>query len=163
MVQVQQRSSPEGASAPSTPRVILLCRTCKNDLDIDLFSIKERQYRESYGHECRSCKKLRHADYYRRNILEIRDKTLTGHFLRKKLILDHYGRKCVCCEESNESFLTVDHINNDGSKQRKIYKNTYSYAVSNGFPVDLQILCYNCNMGKARNNGICPHKGVEIG
>jgi hypothetical protein len=28
----------------------------------------------------------------------------------------------------------------------------------NNFPRGYRILCYNCNCGRALNNGICPHK-----
>jgi hypothetical protein len=29
----------------------------------------------------------------------------------------------------------------------------------NGFPKGFQTLCMNCNWGKYRNGGQCPHKG----
>lgn len=80
-----------------------------------------------------------------------------------------YGNKCACCEESNPLFLTIDHINNDGYKLRprndqgryhslQFSGHYYRKIVKAGFPKDLQLLCWNCNCGKARNKGICPHK-----
>lgn len=82
----------------------------------------------------------------------------------KLLVFGHYGNKCQCCGEVQQEFLTIDHINNDGSKQRKQNRSQchiYRWIIKNGFPQDLQILCYNCNMGKARNRGMCPHKKVN--
>jgi hypothetical protein len=83
-----------------------------------------------------------------------------------EIIYNHYGNICACCGETNKKFLTVDHINNDGEKQRKNRnqgsKSTMSLArkIKRGkAPTDLQILCYNCNCGKQRNNGVCPHVG----
>jgi hypothetical protein len=78
-------------------------------------------------------------------------------------VLDHYGAKCACCGETNKGFLTIDHINNDGYKHRKaIFKRQtgtlYSWIKGQEFPADLQILCYNCNCGRAKHEGICPHK-----
>lgn len=60
-------------------------------------------------------------------------------------------------------FLTIDHVKNDGYKD-KIRGKRYSGAelmrkvIKEVFPDTYQILCFNCNCGKARNNGICPHK-----
>lgn len=36
----------------------------------------------------------------------------------------------------------------------------YEWIIRNNFPKDLQILCWNCNMGKNVNKGVCPHKVV---
>lgn len=84
-------------------------------------------------------------------------------------ILDHYSRACVCCGETNPQFLTLDHINNDGSKQRREMGNVgrggytyYKHVIDSGFPTDLQILCFNCNLGKNRNHGVCPHKAGAV-
>lgn len=89
---------------------------------------------------------------------------------RKKdveLIKDHYGRACMCCGETESAFLTLDHINDDGGKQRKEF-NTDTYLViarkhrkTGVWPDDLQVLCYNCNSGRYRNGGICPHKSSK--
>ena len=60
----------------------------------------------------------------------------------------------------------IDHINNDGNKQRKNGKytggtaNFYYWIKTNNYPTDLQVLCYNCNMAKAIYK-ICPHKQME--
>ena len=37
-------------------------------------------------------------------------------FLRR--VLDHYGRACSCCGETEPAFLTIDHVNNDGAEHR---------------------------------------------
>ena len=76
------------------------------------------------------------------------------------------GPMCACCGESNPFFLTIDHINNDGHVQRKQHKAAtalYSWLKARGYPPGYQVLCYNCNMGKARNGGICPHKSRQEG
>lgn len=77
----------------------------------------------------------------------------------KKLVFDHYGRKCECCDENNEAFLSIDHINGGGRKhRRKITEKICIWLVKNNFPKEFQVLCFNCNWGKYQNNGICPHK-----
>jgi hypothetical protein len=58
-------------------------------------------------------------------------------------------------------FLTVDHINNDGAEHRRKIGagicSLYWWLKKNHFPDGFQILCYNCNGARARNNGVCPH------
>lgn len=85
--------------------------------------------------------------------------TLILYNRNKELVYKHYGNKCKCCGETNPLFLSIDHINNDGSHHRKTFSISLStWLVHNNFPKDFQLLCYNCNMGKARNGGVCPHK-----
>lgn len=80
---------------------------------------------------------------------------------RKKVrarVLELYGNKCECCNEATEQFLTIDHINNDGKYDRqrsgcRIYGRLDSTERMEGY----RILCFNCNLGRAKNDGICPH------
>lgn len=89
---------------------------------------------------------------------------------RRSIVLRHYGNKCACCGEDNPIFLCIDHINNNGNEHRKeIWGNQdrggkqggkafIYWIIQHGFPDDLQILCFNCNMGKHLNGGVCPHQ-----
>jgi hypothetical protein len=90
----------------------------------------------------------------------------------KKNIIDHYGGECKCCGITNIKFLTIDHINNDGFKLKnrengKKVKNRgggylyYEKIIKNNYPSDLQILCFNCNIARQQNGGICPHKIIN--
>lgn len=81
--------------------------------------------------------------------------------LRKKVI-EHYGARCVCCNESNIGFLSIDHKNNDGAEHRRMIKKNCGsgfngWVIKNNFPDFLQVMCYNCNCGRQLNGGICPH------
>ncbi len=71
--------------------------------------------------------------------------------------------ECVCCHETIVGFLTLDHPNNDGAEHRKDLiggraGNIYQVLKKLGWPPGLQVMCYNCNCGRSRNGGICPHK-----
>jgi hypothetical protein len=61
-------------------------------------------------------------------------------------------------------FLTIDHINNDGAQHRRPSgrrmkgEKLTRWLILNNFPEGFQILCWNCNCGKSRNGGICPHQ-----
>ena len=76
---------------------------------------------------------------------------------RRLATLQHYGGACACCGESNEMFLVMDHVNDDGAVHRKEtgYKSVYVWLNSNGLPTGFQVLCHNCNYAKSR--GGCPH------
>ena len=78
---------------------------------------------------------------------------------KKKLVFEHYGKKCICCGETEMTFLTIDHIEGGGEKHRKkIGRKINDWLVKNNFPEGFQTLCFNCNWGKHINGGICPHK-----
>jgi len=94
--------------------------------------------------------------------------------LRRKLqqikqeVFAGYGNKCACCGETRQWTFQLDHVYNNGAEHRrslnngKSHRNThkmYQWAVSNKFPNSLQILCANCNFGKALSaTGQCPHE-----
>ena len=84
-----------------------------------------------------------------------------------QLILEAYGRKCSCigCDESIEMFLTIDHVNDDGYKFKggpRSGEKLWRYLRDLGFPQDdYRLLCYNCNCGRARNDGTCPHETLH--
>ena len=64
-----------------------------------------------------------------------------------------YGGVCLDCGETNFAFLSVDHVNNDGSEHRKAGlrgHRLYEWIRKNGFPQDgrFQLLCQNCNWYK---------------
>jgi hypothetical protein len=65
----------------------------------------------------------------------------------------------VCCEEKEIKFLALDHINNDGNKQRnEIGSGIQMYLfIKRNMPKDIQVLCHNCNLAKG-NYGKYPHK-----
>ena len=78
------------------------------------------------------------------------------HRLRQA-VFDAYGRRCACCGETEEKFLSIDHIDGGGGKHRKTIGNHIcQWLKVRGFPAGFQILCYNCNLAKGFY-GRCPH------
>ncbi len=84
-----------------------------------------------------------------------------GAALRSEM-LAAYGGRCACCGESEPIFLDLDHVHNNGNVHRREVGNNVQVMLqikSKGWPTDdFQVLCSNCNQGKARNKGICPHQ-----
>jgi len=93
---------------------------------------------------------------------EIAELVKRGHYQKRLKIIEYYGGKCSCCGESEPLFLEIDHINNDGKEHRNRIggggRSIILWIIKNNFPDTVQLLCSNCNQGKRRNNGICPHK-----
>lgn len=67
----------------------------------------------------------------------------------RKLCVQNYGGKCVCCGQSNFKYLQLDHVDNDGKFHRKETSNMYAWAVANNYPKRLQLLCANCHQAKS--------------
>ena len=85
--------------------------------------------------------------------------------LRHDAIMAYGGYECVCCGEDEPMFLTLDHIFNDGAKHRQNDQvrgsGIYQWMKRHSYPPGFQILCMNCNMGKQRNGGTCPHNAAR--
>lgn len=87
--------------------------------------------------------------------------------LKAKIYAGYGGGECACCGEMEISFLSIDHTNNDGYTRRKakiygsgamVYGWLWKQFKTTGkWPDGYQILCMNCQHGKARNGGVCPH------
>lgn len=75
-----------------------------------------------------------------------------------------YGKSCLCCGETNLNFLTLDHKggNGSGSKHRKEVGirgvSMYRWIILNNYPELFQVMCFNCNLGRAVNDNVCPHR-----
>lgn len=132
------------------------------------------QKREDAGF-CIYCGKLPPKNKYKGCEICLKDKSkATSKFVKnnsnkieqyrlfiKFEVLKKYGGICACCAEDQLLFLTIDHKNNNGNKDRiKIYgvKNppTMSWYLKlrrEEKRADLQVLCFNCNLGKAVNLG----------
>ena len=136
------------------------CTTCGIDKEEEEFhySYKKKGLRRSICRTCMSKYQREHKPQRRANA------NASNKRLRQEVLMyySHGLMKCNCCGESQNRFLCMDHINNDGAKHRaKIGKsNLYKDLKSKGYPTGFQVLCFNCNCGKAYNHGVCPHEEI---
>jgi hypothetical protein len=93
------------------------------------------------------------------------EKTKRDQAICRTQVFEAYGGyKCNCCGESEPMFLSIDHIDNNGAEERKSgqYAGSgygfYRWLRKSGFPPGYQVLCMNCNTGKHKNGGVCPHQ-----
>lgn len=150
-----------------------VCRGCgklKDCVEFNMFMNRKigQPLRKYINSRCKECASKASADWANKN----RERLLTRQREQtkkwKEKIFEVYGKRCACCGESNEMFLTVDHVNNDGCKHRRTTNKQglnvhagnfmYKWIVENNFPNTIQLLCWNCNCGRYRNGGVCPHK-----
>ena len=93
-----------------------------------------------------------------------REKTKRLSSILKNDVFEAYGGwKCACCGELERSFLTIDHMQNNGSQLRRegVHGHStqfYRWLKKSNYPIDFQVLCMNCQFGKRMNNNICPHQ-----
>ena len=160
------------------------CKKCGRTKRLEEFPPADKKGRRR--HECGECYKARHHQYYVDGRKKYRQRSFEAYYKRRKiwlttlegiqwrrqhqktynaklrqLVLDAYGHICACCHETADRFLTIDHINGDGKIQRTEHRtgiSFYRWLKRKKFPSGFQTLCFNCNIGRALNGGICPHK-----
>ena len=81
-----------------------------------------------------------------------RKSQLSEYKIHRLKVLERMGGKCVFCGQTDESILTIDHINNDGNKERK-ERNGKNICQRLFFLEEIpkdryQILCCSCNHKK---------------
>ncbi len=139
------------------------CREIKNASEFYLIKRNDIKALDVY---CKSCKKDIKQERKEKDRKKNNEYAAWQREQYRKLVYAAYGDKCSCCDETELKFLTIDHVNNDGAEHRRSLGtrragNTwqvYRYIINNNYPDDFQILCYNCNCGRNRNQGVCPHK-----
>jgi hypothetical protein len=88
--------------------------------------------------------------------------------LRQEVFLAYGGFRCVCCNETEPMFLSIDHVENDGAEMRRRGEHSrggsqfYQWLRKRNYPTGFQVLCMNCNLGKHRNGGVCPHQSGKV-
>lgn len=167
------------------------CRVCNEVKNLEefypVYTLKTRgkNYRQ---HTCKPCYLVKHSararacrarkpekyraqqrNHRQKHLLLVREQRKQSGVRLKLRVFEAYGGgKCVCCSEECMTMLTIDHINNDGSQHRQSlakYKGAsvdmYRWLEREGFPEGFQVLCYNCNLSKHRNKGVCEHVTFE--
>lgn len=152
------------------------CVKCKTEKSLDKF-YKDKSQPSGHDFYCKVCSGVKDKEYRQRNKERLlkygREKYRNNReFLlnrakeyalkRKLLVFGHYGIKCECCGENHKEFLTIDHINGNGNKQRRDNNicggsGFYRWLIKNNYPKEFRTLCINCNFSLGKY-GYCPHK-----
>jgi hypothetical protein len=106
--------------------------------------LKKNNYPKGYQVLCFNCNCTKNIK------LDVNSK----YYKLKLQTLNAYGGCfCASCGERNIATLTLDHVNNNGNIERKLYgkyHNNYHHLRKLGFPPGRQVLCFNCNFAKSR-------------
>lgn len=138
------------------------CPKCELWLLPSAFGVSKRNKHKGIVSLCKKCRNAYTSDWYKNN-KEVRQRHVTEE--RDALRVEvrrAYGDRCSCCRETEPLFLTMDHVNRDGKQHRKLVGSGlsfYRWLRMNEFPKEgFRLLCYNCNCGRERNGGTCPHE-----
>ena len=128
------------------------CPRCRNEKTLEKFYKSTKDGRSPY---CKECSK----NYERAN-QERRQRLQNGYYKGNRLkVLLMYGGKCACCGETEPLFLDIDHVEGGGTQHRKtMTPSTFYRWLLQEYRAGIQILCCNCNCGRWRNGGECPHR-----
>lgn len=147
----------------------ICCKCWKNEIDGNTSSckgckekFKKRVVDAVSAGLCSRCLKnpLHSGKCCRECISKLKD---SREEIRDMVFCAYGGYECVCCGESEKSFLSIDHIENNGNLLRKEQGSGnpfYKWLIKNEYPEGYQVLCMNCQFGKSKF-GICPHKLVN--
>jgi|ERR1700688_1933691 len=121
-----------------------------------------KAYNKTYCEEHKEEIKIKKAKYHVIHKEKQNENSRRNCYKYKKICVNEYGLSggCVCCGETELSFLSIDHIKDNGARDREIHGSGTSFflwLIKNNFPEGFQTLCCNCQMGKRCGNGFCPH------
>lgn len=138
---------------------------CATHLRILLERQKQKRHQAQTGGLCSVCGGQKDRKNWRCTNCFARQKERMRERLQQSqdIVYHRYGGyRCTCCGETIRQFLSLDHIHGDGNKHRKEIggrmPQLYKWIIANDFPPIFQVLCLNCNIGRHRNGGICPHQ-----
>lgn len=147
-----------------------VCHKCKKLLSMDNFH-KHGKGLKTFRRYCKECRRKQNREYSKSTkVKEMKRRNQNKTKLKLKTeIINHCGGKCVCCGETEIRFLTIDHINNDGYKDRKFTNGKggqafYRYIRKLNWPkeklITLRVLCANCHLA-IFGGQICPHSLLQ--
>jgi hypothetical protein len=133
------------------------CPKCELTKDIDEFDPHAGRA-DGRQSECRECMGRRSAEWVKRNREQANARQVAYRARLFAQVVAAYGGRCSCCGEDDPVFLTLDHV--DGREPNELAGSylLYARAKREGWPAKYRLLCWNCNCGRERNGGVCPHE-----
>lgn len=140
------------------------CSRCRKRLTAKS-AMKRRPPRQGLLSYCRECGRKAAAKARKANPEKVRENHRRYREKVRRQVLDAYGNKCACCDESEPEFLALDHVNGGGNKHRRDARlssptQLRRHVIEKGFPPEFRLLCHNCNCARAWY-GQCPHERQE--
>jgi hypothetical protein len=136
----------------------------KNLTDEEKQKYRERHYRYQKKSDAKRFARMSVEELASYKAKRTADQAARYAALKAETYAAYGGAICKCCGETEPLFLSIDHVFNDGNLQRKQFPklkggySLYFWLKSHSFPGGFQVLCMNCQTGKHRNKGVCPHQ-----
>ena len=146
------------------------CMACYNKYHVEWRKKQGDRYRtytrERFRENIAKMPEKERIQYYAQKAAEKRERNAK---LKDDVYRAYGGYRCACCGETIPEFLTIDHVNYDGAEHRKTLVHGKRSPVDvilrwlrdNGYPKGFQILCWNCQWGKRKSGGVCPHQRMR--
>src|SRR5213078_4819734 len=87
------------------------CRHCCDALTAENWSGANRRFINKI---CNSCYRAYQMSHYRKHRERYCQNMQARHAAIRAEVLAAYGNACACCGETEEAFLALDHVHNDG-------------------------------------------------
>lgn len=134
-----------------------ICTHCKQNKPISEF-YKHCIMKDGLASWCKSCNKENGDRWRKKNPKRVLFYVRRHRRRLKDEVFSHYGGAiCSWCGETNIVVLVIDHINGKGNEHRRSIgisegggARFYQWLKNNNFPSGYQVLCYNCNIRKYR-------------
>jgi len=130
---------------------------------------RNRHYQRKWRENNRDKARAKNARWARAHPEKVREKQFRVRKRAKyEAFVAYGGPACMCCGEAEFEFLTIEHTRGDGAAHRKTLASGgrgigswfYTWLRQHEYPDDLglEVLCSNCQRGRAYNCGVCPHE-----
>lgn len=108
-----------------------------------------KRWYEKNKDEARRTKRENMRRYRAENPDKYREQSRKAKRKIKAAVFDMYGRECAMCGFDDIRALSLDHVLNNGSKERaKLGERGVYYRALEGHPEEYQTLCMNCQFIK---------------
>lgn len=161
-IKVEKRSAPYHL-------VMARCKSCYKKHQAQYRSGRRSVYQTKASEYSQRRRLAMSPDEFAALKMRYAEKQKSKYLALKEKVYSVYGFVCACCGETQSEFLTLDHVDNDGTAHRKLKNgrsqgtNILHWIIANNYPTNIQILCWNCQWGKRKNNGVCPHRVAQYG
>lgn len=135
------------------------CRECSN-----LAKRKyERDYYQQHQEDIRRQKRENMLRYRRANPEKHRQLSRDAKAKLKGKVWEMYGHTCSACGFPDKRALSLDHVKNNGAKERRELgeRGVYQRAIEAYRPDDYRILCMNCQFIKRHEAGRENQHGIS--
>ena len=124
------------------------CSRCRAYLPTSTFT-KDKSKKDGLHSTCKPCDHARDRDWAKRNKIAQRISSKKRHQRIYQQVVDGYGGKCCFCGCEKRGVFVLHHPNGGGTAHVRQLPGTqalYRWALKNGFPDSLMLVCANCHL-----------------